>query len=103
MIAFFFCAVVGSLQTLLLSVVLKGALSGRMKAAVIALLLKMFMYAIGFSVLYFFFMDSVYYAAAGFAAGIIMSVIYTAIKNKNKPIDNIEKGDDQNEYGGRAV
>ncbi len=100
MVAFFFCAVIGGLQAVLLSVVVKGALGGKMKATLISLLLKFLVYAIGFSVLYFFFMQSIYYAAAGFIAGVVASVVIIAVKTRKDNSAVTKKGDDVNEHGG---
>ena len=99
MVAFFLCAVIGGLQVVLLSVVLKGALGGKMKATLISLLLKFLVYAIGFSVLYFFFMQSIYYAAAGFVAGVVVSVVFVAVKTRKDNSAVAKKGDDVNEHG----
>ncbi len=94
MTAFIFCLIIGFLQTALLSVVLKGALCGEMKKTVIALLSKLAVYAVGFTVLYFFFLNSVIYAGAGFIAGVVASVIFVVIKSKNSNNFKSVKGDD---------
>ncbi len=98
MIALVFCAVIGALQTVLLSVVLKGALGGKMKETLVAFLLKFITYSIGFAVLYFFFLDHIYYAAAGFIAGVIISVCIVALKSKKGTAksEDENKGDDAN-------
>ena len=101
MSAFIFCAAVGALQTALLSIVLKGALGGKMKQTLIALFLKMLVYGIGFTILYFFFLDNIFYAAAGLIAGVIASFPVVAIKSfKKLKSDSIDKGDDVNGHGG---
>ncbi len=100
MIAFVFCAVIGAFQMLFLSTVLKGALGGKMKSMLISLLLKFLVYAIGFAVLYFFFMDSIIYAGAGFVAGALISFIILAIKMEKTDKNNKEKGDDTIGHGG---
>lgn len=100
MAAFIFCAIIGGVQTVLLSVVLKGALCGKMKATLVSLLLKFLVYAVGFSVLYFFFMQSIFYAAAGFIAGVVVSFICVAIKARKESRADAGKGDDVNEHGG---
>lgn len=97
MLACLICAVVGGLQTYLLSVVLKGAMTGNAKKACFALLGKFFGYGIALSLLWFLFMDSVFYAAAGFIIGVVASVIVIAVKgflNKSK------EGDDLNGHSG---
>ncbi len=96
MIALIFCAGIGSLQTLLLSIVLKGALGGKMKETLVAFLLKFITYSIGFAVLYFFFLDDIYYAAAGFIVGAIVSFSIVAVKGikESKKNDDRNKGDD---------
>ena len=100
MLAFIFCAIIGAVQTVLLSVVLKGALGGKMKDTLIALLLKLLTYGIGFTVLYFFFLDSIFYAAAGLIAGVIVSFTVVAVKGFEKiKSDSINKGDDVNGHG----
>ena len=100
MVAFKFCAVIGVFQMLFLSNVLKGTLDGKMKSMLISLLLKFLVYAIGFAVLYFFFMDSIIYAGAGFIAGVLVSFIILAIKMKKTDKNNKEKGDDTIGHGG---
>lgn len=100
MVAFIFCAVIGVFQMLFLSNVLKGTLDGKMKSMLISLLLKFLVYAIGFAVLYFFFMDSIIYAGAGFIAGVLISFIILAIKMKKTDKNNKEKGDDTIGHGG---
>ncbi len=98
MIALIFCAGIGALQTLLLSVVLKGALGGKMKETVVAFLIKFLTYGIGFAVLYFFFLDDIYYAAAGFIVGAIVSFSIVAVKGikESKKTQDKNKGDDAN-------
>jgi hypothetical protein len=85
---------------LFLSNVLKGTLDGKMKSMLTSLLLKFLVYAIGFAVLYFFFMDSIIYAGAGFIAGVLISFIILAIKMKKTDKNNKEKGDDTIGHGG---
>jgi hypothetical protein len=54
-------------------------------------------YGIAFALLWFLFMDSVFYAGAGFIIGVVASVTVIAVKgflNKSK------KGDDLNEHSG---
>ncbi len=99
MLAFLFCLAVGFSQTVLLSIVLKGAFAGDMKKAVIALLLKLAVYGTGFTVLYFFFLKSVIYAGAGFIAGVVASVIYVVLKAKKDSASEKIKGDESGEHG----
>ncbi len=90
------CAVIGGLQTYLLSIVLKSALNGDIKSAALALLGKFVCYGIAFALLWFFFMESVLYAAVGFIVGVVMSIIVIAIRSfRNKS----DEGDDLNEHG----
>lgn len=100
MAAFIVCALTGALQIALLSITLKGALNGKMKAALISVLLKTAVYAVGFSVLYFFFMDSILYGAVGFIVGVLLSFVCILIKTRTKPDINATKGVDDNEHGG---
>ncbi len=86
-----FCFVIGFLQTVILSMVLKTALAGNFNKTLLFLLLKLGLYGVGFAVLYFVFLESIFYCAGGFIMGIILSVIATAIRNK---------GDDVNGQGG---
>lgn len=80
MLAFIFCTAIGVAQTALLSVVLKGVLAGDMKKTMVFLMLKFLTYAAGFLVLYFFLMQSIMYAAAGFIAGVAVSFAVLAVK-----------------------
>ncbi len=100
MFAFILCAVIGILQTALLSIVLKGVLAGNMRKTLAFLVLKFLVYATGFLILYFFFMQSIMYAAAGFIAGVVISFSFVAVKTikETKKIDN-SKGDDVNGHG----
>lgn len=96
MVAFIFSMLVGAIQIVLLSVMLKGALKGDMKKAIVPLLLKFFVYAIGFTALYFFFMDSIYFVASGLVTGVVIGLISTLIYTKKK---EKQKGDDTGEHG----
>ncbi len=98
MIALSVCFAVGFLQTVLLSIVLKGALSGDFKKTAIALFSKFLVYGIAFAMLYFLFMDSIFYAGAGFIAGVLISVIIVFVKSKKALAENTE-GDVRNEHG----
>ncbi len=94
MLAFLFCTIIGVFQMLFLSTVLKGVMGGKMKVMLISLLLKFLVYAIGFAMLYFFFMDSIIYAGAGFIVGVLISFVVIAIKMKK----TMGKGDDVIEH-----
>ncbi len=92
-----FCFAIGFLQTVILSIVLKTALAGNFNKTLLFLLLKLLLYGVGFAVLYFVFLDSIFYCAGGFIAGVIFSVLAVAVNgrvNKNK------EGDDVNGQGG---
>ena len=93
---FLICAVTGGLQTYILSVVLKGALSGNMKSTLLALLGKFFCYGVALALLWFLFMDDIIYGAAGFVVGVVASVIGVAVKSRKTKTNNesSDKGDD---------
>ena len=101
MTALVFCAAIGGLQTLLLSALLKGAVNGNMKQTIISFFAKLFVYAVGFCGLYFFFTDSIYYAAAGFIIGVVVSLVVVAVRGmkKVKESDIQIKGDDADGHG----
>ncbi len=87
MIAALVGALVGFLQVYLLGNTLKGAVDGVIKTALISLLLKFFVYTVGFTLLYFFFMDKVVYVSVGFITGVIGGMVFTAVKLKRKGDD----------------
>ncbi len=80
-------AIVGALQVVLLGNTLKGALNGVMKTAIISLFLKFLLYAVGFTLLYLFFMDKVAYISIGFIIGIVIGMVITAVNFKRKGDD----------------
>ena len=95
MISAILCAFTGAVQVVLLSKLLKTALSGDLSKTLVYLLLKIMCYGAVFVVLYFFFMEDIYYAAAGFPVGLIVALAILLIKSKKQG-----KGDDVNEHGG---
>ncbi len=95
MISAILCAFTGAVQVVLLSKLLKTALSGDLSKTLVYLLLKFLCYGAVFVVLYFFFMEDIYYAAAGFPVGLIVALVILLIKSKKQG-----KGDDVNEHGG---
>ncbi len=97
MLGALFCFALGLLQTVILSIVLKTALAGDFNKTLLFLLLKLGLYGVGFAVLYFVFLDSIFYCAGGFVAGVIISVIAVAIKGK---VNKNNEGDDINGQGG---
>ncbi len=92
MVSAFLCAIVGTifgvLQVVLLGNTLKGALSGVTKTALSSLMLKFLLYAVGFTLLYFFFMDKVIYISVGLIVGIVVGIVITALNFKRKGDDN---------------
>ena len=95
MISAILCAFTGAVQVVLLSKLLKSALSGDFSKTLVCLLLKFLCYGAVFCVLYFFFMGDIYCAAAGFPVGLIVALVILLIKSKKQG-----KGDDVNEHGG---
>lgn len=95
MISAILCAFTGAVQVVLLSKLLKTALSGDLRKTLVYLLLKFLCYGAVFGVIYFFFMKDIYYAAAGFPVGLIVALVILLIKSKKQG-----KGDDVNEHGG---
>ena len=95
MISAILCAFTGAVQVVLLSKLLKTALSGDLRKTLVYLLLKILCYGAVFVVLYFFFMEDIYYAASGFPVGLIVALAILLIKSKKQG-----KGDDVNEHGG---
>ena len=95
MISAILCAFTGAVQVVLLSKLLKTALSGDLSKTLVYLLLKIMCYGAVFGVIYFFFMEDIYYAAAGFPVGLIVALVILLIKSKKQG-----KGDDVNEHGG---
>lgn len=95
MISAILCAFTGAVQVVLLSKLLKTALSGNFRKTLVCLLLKFLCYGAVFGVIYFFFMEDIYYAAAGFPVGLIVALVILLIKSKKQG-----KGDDVNEHGG---
>lgn len=95
MISAVLCAFTGAVQVVLLSKLLKSALSGDFSKTLVCLLLKFLCYGAVFGVIYFFFMEDIYYAAAGFPVGLIVALAILLIKSKKQG-----KGDDVNEHGG---
>ncbi len=96
MISAVLCAFVGAVQVILLSKLLKAALSGDFNKTIVCLLLKFLCYGAVFGVLYFFFMDDIYYAAAGFPVGLIVALAVLLLTKSKKA----SKGDDVNEHSG---
>ena len=95
MISAILCAFTGAVQVVLLSKRLKSALSGDFSKTLVCLLLKFLCYGAVFCVLYFFFMEDIYYAAAGFPVGLIVALAFLLVKSKKQG-----KGDDINEHSG---
>lgn len=86
MVAAVLCAFTGAVQVILLSRLLKTALSGDFSKTLVYLLLKFLCYGAVFCLLYFFFMEDIYYAAAGFPVGLIVALAILLIKSKRKRI-----------------
>ncbi len=80
-------ALFGAFQVILLGKTLTGALNGVIKTAVISLILKFLLYAVGFTLLYFFFMDKVVYISIGLIVGIVIGTVITAVNFKRKGDD----------------
>lgn len=93
MVAFIVSLAIGVVQTILLNLLLKSAVGGKMKQLLLSFLVKFIVYAAGFAFLYFFFLDEIKFVAAGLIAGVIVSFIGIAIKMKKNENDSIE-GDD---------
>ncbi len=84
MISAILCAFAGAVQVVLLSKLLKSALSGEFSKTLVYLLLKFLCYGAVFCVLYFFFMEDIYYAAAGFPVGLIVALAVLLLKKSKK-------------------
>ena len=101
MVSAVLCAFTGAIQVLLLNKLLKAVLSGDFSKTLVCLLVKFLCYGAVFSVIYFFFKDEVFYAAAGFTVGLIVALAIILIKSKKQGKSiALDKGDDANEHGG---
>lgn len=97
MVAFIVSLTIGVVQTILLNLLLKSAVGGKMKQLLLSFFAKFIVYALGFTALYFFFLDEIKFVAAGLIAGVVISFIGIAIKIKKNKTDNTE-GDDADEH-----
>jgi uncharacterized MAPEG superfamily protein len=92
-------ALYGAFEVALLSLVLKNVLTGNMTKSVIFLLAKFISYGVAFSLVYFFFMESVKFLAIGYTLGVIVSIpliLFFSKKNTEKTKKEISiEGDDK--------
>ncbi len=88
-------ALYGAFEVALLSLVLKNVLKGNMTNSVIFLLAKFISYGVAFSLVYFFFMESVKLLGIGYAAGIVAAIpVILLLSKRNNEKENSSKGDD---------
>ena len=89
----------GILEVFLLHILLKSALSGDLKKAILPLFIKLISYGAALLLIYFFFMESVKFLAIGYTLGVIISIpliLLTSKKNSEKTKKQIpNKGDDK--------
>lgn len=86
----------GISEVFLLHILLKSALSGDLKKAVLPLFIKLLSYGAALLLIYFFFMEAVKLLAIGYTIGVIVSIpIILLISKKNEEKNQISnKGDD---------
>ena len=88
-------ALYSAFEVALLSLVLKNVLKGNMTNSVIFLLLKFISYGAAFSLVYFFFMESVKLLGIGYAAGVVAAIpVILLFSKRNDKKETSNKGDD---------
>ena len=89
----------GILEVFLLHILLKSALSGDLKKAILPLFIKLMSYGVALLLIYFFFMETVKFLAIGYTIGVIISIpiiLLISKKNERKAKNQISnEGDDK--------
>ena len=89
----------GILEVFLLHILLKSALSGDLKKAILPLFIKLMSYGVALLLIYFFFMESVKFLAIGYTIGVIVSIpliLLASKKNSEKTQKQISSEGDDN-------
>ncbi len=89
----------GILEVFLLHILLKSALSGDLKKAILPLFIKLLSYGAALLIIYLFFMESVKFLAIGYTIGVIVSIpviLLISKKNEEKTKKQISSEGDDN-------